>query len=241
MRELKFEQISGIVFDLDGTLVHKEPKLDGFIQNAFEKRGIHLSSEQRKLAQRLSLKFWEDPVNYNNDPTNHDSNRGAEFWINYIQYSFQFLDISACKIGEVAVEIADIFEKDERNEYLAANTREVLKTLSARGYKLGVLSNRYSPVSDVIKHYDLSELISCSCSAGELGAMKPDERIFHLYLQEFGKRNDEIIYVGDNYWVDIKGAQNAKIQPVLIDPGNLFPEVTCPVIRSLSDLLLLLN
>lgn len=71
--------------------------------------------------------------------------------------------------------------------------------------------------------------------------MKPDERIFHLYLQKFGKHSDEIVYVGDNYWVDIKGAQKANIQPVLIDPENLFPEVTCPVIRSLLDLLPMLN
>ena len=114
-------------------------------------------------------------------------------------------------------------------------------TLSSRGYKLGLLSNRYSSVIDVVKYYDLSEYISCAYSAGQLGAMKPDERIFHLYLEEFGKRPDEIVYVGDNYWVDIKGAQNAKIQPLLIDPRNLFPEVTCPVIKVLSDLLLIFN
>lgn len=126
MSDLKLGQFSGIVFDLDGTLVHKKPKLDDFIQNAFEKRGILVSSDQRKLAQKLSLKFWEDPANYNNDPTNHDSNRGIEFWINYIRYSYQFLDISASDLGEVATELADISENDERIEYLVENTREVL-------------------------------------------------------------------------------------------------------------------
>jgi putative hydrolase of the HAD superfamily len=241
MRDLKLNQYSGIVFDLDGTLVHKEPKLEDFIQQSFEQRGLVIDSEQSKEAQRLSLKFWEDPVNYNNDPMNHDRSKGTEFWVNFIQYYCQSLDISFREIADIAVEIAEIIEVNERNEYLAEDTRDVLVTLSARGYKLGVLSNRYSPVSDVVQYYDLSEFISCSYSAGQLGAMKPDERIFHLYLEEFGKRPDEIVYVGDNYWVDIKGAENAKIQPILIDPRTLFPEATCPVIKVLSDLLPILN
>lgn len=239
MQKFKLDQYSGIVFDLDGTLVHKAPKLEDFIQQSFEQRGLVFDPEQSKIAQRLSLKFWEDPVNYNNDPTNHDKSQGTEFWVNFIQYYCQSLDISFHEIADIAVEIAEIIELNERNEYLAEDARDVLMTLSSRGYKLGLLSNRYSSVIDVVKYYDLSEYISCAYSAGQLGAMKPDERIFHLYLEEFGKRPDEIVYVGDNYWVDIKGAENAKIQPLLIDPRNLFPEVTCPVIKVLSDLVLL--
>ena len=33
MPEFKLDQYSGIVFDLDGTLVNKEPKLEDFIQS----------------------------------------------------------------------------------------------------------------------------------------------------------------------------------------------------------------
>jgi predicted HAD superfamily phosphohydrolase YqeG len=42
--------------------------------------------------------------------------------------------------------------------------------------------------------------------------------------------------VGDNYFADVVGARNAGIQPILIDPVNLFPEADCVVIDTISDL-----
>ena len=125
MQKFKLDQYSGIVFDLDGTLVHKAPKLEDFIQQSFEQRGIVIDLEQSKIAQRLSLKFWEDPVNYNNDPKNHDRSQGTEFWVNFIQYYCQSLDISFNEIADMAVDIAEIIELNERNEYLAEDAREM--------------------------------------------------------------------------------------------------------------------
>ena len=83
MRDFKLNQYSGVVFDLDGTLVHKEPNLEDFVQQLLEKRGLVIDAEQSKEAQRLSFKFWEDPVNYNNDPKSHGGNQSSEFWVTF--------------------------------------------------------------------------------------------------------------------------------------------------------------
>ena len=47
---------------------------------------------------------------------------------------------------------------------------------------------------------------------------------------------DCTVYVGDNYYIDIVGARNVGITPILIDPENIFPDAECKVIRTLSEL-----
>lgn len=45
------------------------------------------------------------------------------------------------------------------------------------------------------------------------------------------------IYVGDNYWTDIVGAERAGMTPVLLDPHCLFPEANSPVLTQLDELM----
>ena len=63
------------------------------------------------------------------------------------------------------------------------------------------------------------------------------ETSLHLALERLGANAAESIYVGDNYWADVIGAQRAGVQPVLYDPHRLFPEADCPVLAQIDDLL----
>jgi FMN phosphatase YigB (HAD superfamily) len=51
-----------------------------------------------------------------------------------------------------------------------------------------------------------------------------------------GVEPEGALYVGDNYFADIVGAQSAGLKAVLIDPVNLFPEANCMVIERLPEL-----
>jgi len=72
--------------------------------------------------------------------------------------------------------------------------------------------------------------------AGEVGAEKPDPLIFTEALQRLDSRAAQALYVGDNYYADVVGAQRAGILPVLLDPEAIFPEADCPVINEIRDL-----
>ncbi len=73
-------------------------------------------------------------------------------------------------------------------------------------------------------------------TAGEAGAWKPDPAIFALALQRMGAPASTAAYVGDNYYADVVGARRAGLQPLLLDPQELFPEAGCPVIRTIGEL-----
>ena len=66
---------------------------------------------------------------------------------------------------------------------------------------------------------------------------KPDPAIFEhaVFLAE--SDGDTTVYIGDNYYTDVLGAQNAGILPILYDPRNIFPDIDCEKITSIGDLL----
>jgi FMN phosphatase YigB (HAD superfamily) len=47
--------------------------------------------------------------------------------------------------------------------------------------------------------------------------------------------------VGDNYYADIIGAQQAGLAPVLIDPHGLYPDAEVPIIEAVPEVLELLQ
>ena len=74
-----------------------------------------------------------------------------------------------------------------------------------------------------------------------VGVEKPDARIFHLALEACNAAAAEAIYVGDIYEVDVRGARNAGLTPVLLDPLGYRQTVDCARIASLAELLELLS
>ena len=77
--------------------------------------------------------------------------------------------------------------------------------------------------------------------AGEVGAWKPDPKIFDRAMELSDTTPEKMIYVGDNYYADILGANNAGLQPVLLDDKGVFPDAECVVIERLDELIGLLT
>lgn len=237
MNFLVEKKYKNIIFDLDETLVHKQPNLSEIIKQFLVQNGVVLTEEQNRQAGLWSHKFWNDPGNYYRDPDKNDETNNNSFWYKYMEFYGEILDIHPHELKRIGSELALVMSDQKRQEYLASGTSEVLSALLKNKYRMGVLSNRYSKIAPVVDGYELSEYFEATLSAGELGAMKPDKEIFHLFLEIFEGAPSETVYIGDNYWLDVQGAKNAGIQPILIDPYNWYRDVDCPVIRDLSGLL----
>jgi len=115
-------------------------------------------------------------------------------------------------------------EKDMNLSSVNCETLEVGGDLTVGGaIRPGTFTNRVVTLTD-------------AAAAGEIGAWKPHPEIFYYALGLANAKPQEAVYVGDNYYADVKGAFNANIQPVLIDPGNVFPGIDCPVICTIGEL-----
>jgi putative hydrolase of the HAD superfamily len=68
------------------------------------------------------------------------------------------------------------------------------------------------------------------------GIEKPDARLFRIGLERAGSAAERTMHVGDLYHVDVVGARNAGIRPMLLDPFELYSGADCPRVRTLAEL-----
>jgi FMN phosphatase YigB (HAD superfamily) len=116
-----------------------------------------------------------------------------------------------------------------------------VKSLSEKGLTLGLVTNlrediKRESINALCRRLGLEPYLRFAVTSEQVGFAKPDRRIFQAALEKAGVKADEAIFVGDQYRIDVVGARNAGIQPILIDRCNLYPDVTdCPRIRTLPE------
>jgi putative hydrolase of the HAD superfamily len=113
-------------------------------------------------------------------------------------------------IGEAAAEAW------QRYVALDPEAGPLLRTLRRR-YAVALVSNFDHPphVHRVLSRYGLAEAFDAIVVSAEIGAKKPDPRIFEVALERTGVRPDEAVHVGDTD-DDAQGASRAGIRPILI-------------------------
>ncbi|MEO0541320.1 MAG: HAD-IA family hydrolase [Cyanobacteria bacterium P01_A01_bin.105] len=84
------------------------------------------------------------------------------------------------------------------------------------GIPLGVISNFDSRLYTVLETLELKSYFDSVTISTEVGAAKPDSRIFTAALQKHGHRAADAWHIGDSQVEDFDGAKAAGIKPILI-------------------------
>jgi HAD superfamily hydrolase (TIGR01549 family) len=127
-------------------------------------------------------------------------------------------------------------DKYTPEDLLVDDVPDLLQKLKQSGFRLAVISNRRNSFDEQLETLGINSYFEYSLAAGTIDAWKPDPMIFQYALDEMDVKPEHAVYVGDNYFADVIGAQNAGMQAILIDPINLFPEADCMVIERLPDI-----
>jgi putative hydrolase of the HAD superfamily len=114
----------------------------------------------------------------------------------------------------------------------------VLRELRARGLRLIVASNWDCSLGEVLRDAGVRDLVDGVVTSAEVGAAKPDARLFAAALERAGCAAEEAVHVGDSPDGDIRGAAGAGLRPVLIDRrgGGARPGLEAARIASLAEL-----
>ncbi|RLD09117.1 MAG: hypothetical protein DRI56_04820 [Chloroflexota bacterium] len=238
---LHANSITTILFDLDGTLVHHLPSsLDVFLQILAEK-GIEQAEDAQTWprVRRWIHYYWAQSPELVADIDTFGENGDLTevFWENYLRKKFSVAGISEEEVDELLPQVAPLME--ERYAPQSSVPADVPPTLSAlrkERFTLGLVSNRSNPFQEEIEGLGLAEFFDFAITAGEVGSWKPDEKIFLHALKLAQSAPENALYVGDNYYADIIGAQEAGLHSILVDPRGVFPNAECPVIDSVGEL-----
>lgn len=113
-----------------------------------------------------------------------------------------------------------------REEYRAnwrptPGATDLLAELRIRG-PVGVVSNNHrAEQEEKIRACGLGEAIDFLVTSEEVGAMKPDARIFEAAVRRMAMPRGGIVFVGDSWEADIVGAHAAGLRPVWFNPRGV--------------------
>lgn len=109
------------------------------------------------------------------------------------------------------------------NLSLYRGVKETLSWLGAR-FKLGLITNGPTDLQrGKIDVLELEDYFGCIAIGGEVGAHKPDPRIFQHCLDGLHVEASQCIFVGDRTEADVVGARNMGIVAIRIRKSYPFP------------------
>lgn len=225
-----------IIFDLDGTLRHSQPTYNKkFLEIAFS-LGLPESSQGRHRAQRWLHFYWAQSAEMLADKEAF-GDQADLFWTTHARKKLLAYGCSPEQAEELAPAIYQRMATEYKpQDWVPPDVATTLRSLSEAGMRLAVVSNRNQPCQEELARLGLLDYLEFSLTSGEVNSWKPDPAIFAHALQRLDLQPPQAVYVGDNYYADVVGADRAGLQPILVDPDGLFPEAECPVISTIGDL-----
>ncbi len=115
---------------------------------------------------------------------------------------------------------------------------ELLVALKAQGLRIGLISNTGrtpgSVLRPILEALGLASSLDVMIFSNEHGACKPQPTIFEELRRGLGVDYGEILFVGDNLYVDVHGAQRCGMRAVHFDPPQRGTAVAPPVEHGLE-------
>jgi putative hydrolase of the HAD superfamily len=230
--------VRAVFFDVDFTLIYPGPAFQGEGYRQFcAKHGIDRCDPSAFTAAVTSASALLD------DSDDHAYD--ARFFVRYIRHIIERMGGAGPAVDGCAEEIYREWAACHHFE-LYDDVLPTLRTLRARGYLLGLISNTHRSLEAFRSHFDLDELISAAVASCEHGFNKPHPSIFGTALRLLAVSPDEAVMVGDSVAHDIEGARAVGMKAVLLrravqgptrpDGPVGRPGDSVPVISTLSEL-----
>jgi len=223
--------MKAVFFDVDFTLIFPGPMFRGEGYRAFCARyGMDVDASKFAQAVSRAAPLLDGP---------EDAPYDAEIFVIYTRHIIEQMGGQGPNLDACAREMYAEWAACQHFE-LYDDVPEVLRTLSAAGLRIGLISNSHRCLASFQSHFDLHGLISATVSSSEHGFMKPHPSIFSAALQLVDVRPGDAVMVGDSLRHDVEGAIRAGMRGVLLQRGETQSsqagELGIPVIRSLREL-----
>jgi epoxide hydrolase-like predicted phosphatase len=89
---------------------------------------------------------------------------------------------------------------------------EYIRSLRGK-YKTGLISNAWGDLRDFIVREKFDDAFDGLIISAEVGAMKPEPKIFRIALEQFGVSADEAVFV-DDFLINIQGCEKIGMKGV---------------------------
>ncbi|MGQ0695508.1 MAG: HAD-IA family hydrolase [Nitrospiraceae bacterium] len=136
--------------------------------------------------------------------------------------------------------VFQVFE-DPNSWRLFPETSSTLAQLKAQGVEIGIISNFDSRLFSVMRGLGIEQHFDSVTISSLAQAAKPAHKIFHLALDKHAVDPEEALHVGDSLQDDFGGATKAGLHAVLLDRQGRHQTAGVQTIRTLDELLPLID
>lgn len=219
------EDVTHVFLDVGGTLVYSDPAAPDIFYRILSARGHRIDRESiiRLLRTPESIVTLIRPF---------PSGREPEF----------FRAVNARIIEHLGLESDDVVLDQIQSEFRSGVAwkpyPEVMGTLGElrrAGFHLGIISNASHSLPDTLRKAGLMPFFDTITYSFDVGAEKPDVRIFRRAIASANATEERSVHVGDSFEADYVGARRAGLHAILLQREGE-PPTPCPVIRSLERL-----
>lgn len=220
-----------IFFDLDHTIWDFEANAEETLKELYllhemDRYTDKSDSEFISIYSKINDKMWED---YRNHKIDKETLRTERFVLCFEAMGYptdkiptdlwmQYIEICPTKTNLIPGAI-------ETLDYLASD------------HSLHLITNGFSETQRrKLKHSKLDHYFSSLTISEEVGAKKPETKIFREALSISGINSKESIYVGDNHDADVVGAINSNWDMFWYNPDEKPTSITSPKLRSIKKL-----
>lgn len=190
----RMHNITAVIFDLDGTLLNTLEDLKNSVNATLRAYGYPERSleEVRQFVGNGVARLMELAV-----PNPVDSKKAEEI-LAYFKKDYA----KNCNIHTAPYE----------------GIASLLQQLKAKGYALGIVSNKFDAAVKDLNHLYFSNYIDVAIGQQEGVRKKPYPDTVNLALNKLGCKAEATLYIGDSE-VDIETARNAGLQMISVDWG----------------------
>ena len=180
--------IKAVFFDLGGVIVRTE-----------------FQAPRQQLADQLGMDYDDlDRVVFGSETSSRASIgeiSADEHWAYVIQ-----------RLKRPASELAAIREAFFAGDIVDRTLLDYIRSLRGK-YKTGLISNAWGDLRDFIIREKFDDAFDQIFISAEVGAMKPEARIFQLALEQFGVSPNEAVFV-DDFYENIEGCEKIGMKGI---------------------------
>jgi len=229
--EKRLKNIKAVLFDVGNTLALLDYSIFKKLIN--EETGTTPASHDL-LEAEYAARDYINKIDFESDKEK-DISRVEK----YYRFIFEKMGVPGKRLSNVLDTLMKYDQRDPLGiwKIVTDGTPSILAELKNRGYQLGIISNSDGRIDTLLQSLGLKIYFSVILDSNTIGLEKPGKQIFIQACRELKVEPEQAVYIGDLYVVDVLGARNAGLTPILLDPLDKYNKIDCITITHLSRLL----
>ena len=213
-RAAKRVPLRGVLFDATGTLIETREPVGEVYSRMAKEHGVELSAWRLGDAFKRILARAPSRAFPNAKPDEIEAlERG--WWREIVRMTFQATD-STVLFPDLDAFFSQLYQHYESAAAwrLRSGAAELLKDLSDRGLRIGLVSNFDQRINKILQALDVRAYFDVVTIPATCGREKPDPLVFQRALADLELEADEVVYIGDDPEKDLAGARDAGLRTV---------------------------